>query len=55
MTKSRREVLLVEQYAIDCEYLAYFLPKKKSINQFFYKRDIMQLCSADAVFLRKKN
>ena len=30
----------VEQDTIDCEYLAYFLPKIK-----FYKRNIMQLSS----------
>ncbi len=33
---------LVEQYKIDCEYLAYFCQKN-------LKRDIMQLFSADAI------
>ena len=50
--KSRREVSPVEQYTIDCEYLAYFQPKRNSKKKFnfyfFYKRDIMQLFSADA-------
>ena len=35
------QVSLVEQYTIDCEYLAYFLPKK-------LRRDNLQLFSADA-------
>ena len=39
------QVSLVEQYTIDCEYLAYFLPKK-------LRRDDLQLFSADAtIFL----
>jgi hypothetical protein len=49
-------VSLVEQYTIDSEYLAYFLPKKNQNkpNFFLYKRDIMQLFSADAtIFLAK--
>ena len=43
---------LVEEYTIDCEYLAYFLP-----NFFFliqkknYNRDIMQFFGADATML----
>ena len=37
----------IEQYTIDCEYLAYFEPKT------IYKRDIMQLFSEDAsIFLK---
>ena len=46
----------VEQYTIDCEYLAYFEPKKKEkkIRIFFYKRDIMQLFSADGTMFLKK-
>jgi hypothetical protein len=30
--KSRREVSPVEQFTIDCEYLAYFLPKRNLKN-----------------------
>ena len=37
---------LVEQYKIDCEYLAYFCQKN-------LKRDIMQLFSADATMFLK--
>jgi hypothetical protein len=47
-------VSLVEQYTIDCEYLAYFLPKKNSEKNKNYKRDIMQLFSADATMFFKK-
>ena len=39
--KSHREVSLVEQYTIDCEYLAYFLQKKSKKlkrNPFFDKK-----------------
>ena len=47
-----------EQYRIDCEYLVYFRPKR--IKEFkkkkIYKRDIMQLFSADAtIFFEKLN
>ena len=45
-------MFLVEQYTIDCEYLAYFLPKKiqKKFKKYFYQRDIIQLFSADVVY-----
>jgi hypothetical protein len=45
-------VSLEEQYTIDCEYLAYFLPKK--IKHLFYKRDIIQVFGADATIVLKK-
>jgi hypothetical protein len=41
----------VEQYTIDCEYLAYYEPKTNSFF-FLYKRDIMQLFSAYATMHR---
>ena len=46
----------VEQYAIDCEYLAYFEPKKNSKRipkKNIYKKDIMQLFSADTTMFLK--
>ena len=43
----------VEQDKIDCEYLAYFEPKKKFKQ--IYKRDTMQFFSAeDTIFKKKK-
>ena len=41
---------LVEQYTIDCEYLANFLPKKnsKKFKNYCYKRYVTQIYSADA-------
>ena len=50
---------LVEQYTIDCEYLAYFLPNKfnfflKNQKSIFFKRDIMQLFSADGTMFFKE-
>ena len=47
----------VEQYTIDCENLAYFLPNeiKNIYIKKNYKRDIMQLFSADATMFLKKN
>ena len=47
----------VEQDTIDCEYLAYFEPKKnqKKSKKKIYKRDIMQLFSANGTIYFKKN
>ena len=36
----------IEQYTVDCEYLAYFEPKENYKKK--YKRDIMQLFSSEA-------
>ena len=44
-------MFLVEQYTIGFEYLAYFLPKNQ--KQFLYKKDIMQLFSADPTMFKK--
>ena len=45
----------VEQNTIECEYLAYFEPKKnsKKFKKRKYIRDIMQLFSADATIFKK--
>ena len=41
----------VEQDTIDCEYLAYFVPKE--IEKKFDKRDIIQLFIADTTIILK--
>ena len=51
--KSHSEVSPVKQYTIDCEYLAYFEPKKD--NKKFIKIYFMQLFSADPTMFLKKN
>jgi hypothetical protein len=51
-------VSLLEQYTIDCEYLAHFYQNNFFLNieKKEYKRDIMQLFSADAaMFLKNIN
>jgi hypothetical protein len=52
-TVHRSRAALVEQDTIDCEYLAYFEPKT-NLKKNIYKRDIMQLFSADAIVFKKK-
>jgi hypothetical protein len=55
--KSRSEVSVVEQDTIEYVSTAYFEPKKRKKKEdksnFFYKRDIMQVFSADATIFKK--